>query len=236
MNLYENIKDNLKENYGSERSISAYLEEQIPYNMRYKVCNTISSDDARKKTLYWVTQEFFTEEDLNKFVEALKNVAYDDAYITVRDLSVYDFNTDLKNGVLIHIKNGANGFVEGFDKYWEEGKNYFDEEPMNESEEDYNNYEDWTDKEIVQDIIDNFKEITGIELKDIFNYDPEKFEGGWFNQDVIDKSTGIKEYLVDKGLDRGRIDDLWYKLDDALISYWYNYQPKDFNSDKSRED
>lgn len=135
MNLYENIKDSINENYGSERSISAYLEEQIPYNMRYKVCNTISSDDARKKTLYWVTQEFFTEEDLNKFVEALKNVAYDDAYITVRDLSVYDFNTDLKNGVLIHIKNGANGFVEGFDKYWEEGKNYFDEEPMNESED-----------------------------------------------------------------------------------------------------
>lgn len=80
-------------------------------------------------------------------------------------------------------------------------------------------YEDYTDKEIIKDIIDNFKKITGKEIKDVLNYD--KNEEGFFKQNVVEKtSESIINYLTKKGLSRSHIDDLLYLLDDELTSLW----------------
>ena len=88
-------------------------------------------------------------------------------------------------------------------------------ESMNESA----SYEGYTDKEIIEDVIDNFKEITGKEVKDVLNYD--KAVEGFFKQGEVE-STGesIINYLTKKGLSRSHIDELLYKLDDELTSLW----------------
>ena len=69
------------------------FEKNIPHNMRWKEYDVIDNN------LYWVTQEIFSEADLIKFKEAFINTDFEKAYVTVRDLSVYDFERDLSNSV-----------------------------------------------------------------------------------------------------------------------------------------
>ena len=80
-------------------------------------------------------------------------------------------------------------------------------------------YEGYTDKEIIEDVIDNFKEITGKEIKDVLNYD-EAVEGFFKQGEVESTGESIINYLTKKGLSRSHIDELLYKLDDELTSLW----------------
>lgn len=80
-------------------------------------------------------------------------------------------------------------------------------------------YESYTDKEIIEDVINNFKEITGKEVKDVLNYD-EAVEGFFKQGEVESTGESIINYLTKKGLSRSHIDELLYKLDDELTSLW----------------
>ena len=86
---------------------------------------------------------------------------------------------------------------------------------MNESA----NYEGYTDKEIIKDVINNFKKITGKEVKDVLNYD-ESSEGFFKQGEVESTGESIINYLTKKGLSRSHIDELLYILDDELTSLW----------------
>ena len=86
---------------------------------------------------------------------------------------------------------------------------------MNESV----SYEGYTDKEIIEDVIDNFKKITGKEVKDVLNYD-EAAEGFFKQGEVESTGESIINYLTKKGLSRSHIDELLYKLDDELTLLW----------------
>ena len=86
---------------------------------------------------------------------------------------------------------------------------------MNESA----SYEGYTDKEIIKDVIDNFKKITGKEVKDVLNYD-EAAEGFFKQGEVESTGESIINYLTKKGLSRSHIDELLYKLDDELTLLW----------------
>ena len=86
---------------------------------------------------------------------------------------------------------------------------------MNESV----SYEGYTDKEIIKDVIDNFKKITGKEVKDVLNYD-EAVEGFFKQGEVESTGESIINYLTKKGLSRSHIDELLYKLDDELTLLW----------------
>ena len=86
---------------------------------------------------------------------------------------------------------------------------------MNESV----SYEGYTDKEIIKDVIDNFKKITGKEVKDVLNYD-EATEGFFKQGEVESTGESIINYLTKKGLSRSHIDELLYKLDDELTLLW----------------
>lgn len=90
---------------------------------------------------------------------------------------------------------------------------------LTESDE---NYGDKRDADIVQDIIDNFQTITGVELNTIFNYEDTGNDAeGIFKQDKVEEtSESIVNYLKGKGLERSRIDDLLYVLDEELASLW----------------
>ena len=80
----------------SEKSISFSsldFEKKIPNGMRFKN-NSLVEDNA---ALYWVTQEIFTEADLDKFQAALKDTDIEKAYVIPRDLSGYSFEDDMRN-------------------------------------------------------------------------------------------------------------------------------------------
>lgn len=80
----------------SEKSISFSsldFEKKIPYGMRWKE-NSIVEDNT---ALYWVTQEIFSEADLDKFQAALKDTDIEKAYVIPRDLSGYSFEDDMRN-------------------------------------------------------------------------------------------------------------------------------------------
>lgn len=79
---------------------SVEFEKHIPREMRFKEFSVVD-----KGCLYWVTQEFFSVEQLYEFQQALKEHGgkYKKAYVTVRDLSGYDFEEDRKNKVLATV-------------------------------------------------------------------------------------------------------------------------------------
>lgn len=81
------------------------FEKKIPHTMRFKQYDVL--DDTKDLELYWVTQQFFSETELNEFIKALKKTIFKKAYVTVRDLSTYQFDKDLENNVLVKIELNA---------------------------------------------------------------------------------------------------------------------------------
>ena len=99
---------------------SEKFESNIPYNMRFKNYEQMDRD------LYWVTQGVFTKPDLNEFKEALKDTKFEKAYVTVRDLSEYNFEADLsKNVFAIVTKDNINDI-----NYFEAAKKIFSDEVL----------------------------------------------------------------------------------------------------------
>ena len=88
------MKIKLKESNSSFSGVS--FEKKIPYEMRFKEYNDTDEGDS----LYWITQQHYTKEDLNKFAEALKDTPYTKAYVVVRDNSTYNLGKDTEKGVL----------------------------------------------------------------------------------------------------------------------------------------
>lgn len=89
-----------------------------------------------------------------------------------------------------------------------------------ELEDDFN---EWSNREIIDNIIENFEDITGVYIRDVFNYDDDSDEATIFNDDVVNKtSDDIYNYLSEHGLDDIRIEELLYGLDDEL-SFHYDY-------------
>lgn len=80
-----------------EKSISFSdldFEKKIPNEMRCKAYDIVEDNTA----LYWVTQEIFSEDDLDKFQAALRDTDIEKAYVIPRDLSGrYSFENDMAN-------------------------------------------------------------------------------------------------------------------------------------------
>ena len=75
------------------------FESRIPHKMRWKEYDIIDG-----KYLYWVTQEFFNENDVKQFAEQFKTTGFEMAYLTVRDLSfAYNFDDDLSNDIFVIV-------------------------------------------------------------------------------------------------------------------------------------
>ena len=85
------------------------FEKNIPHVMRWKEYSKVNEND-----LYWVTQQFFTEDDVKKFAEAFKETNFDKAYVTVRDLSTYQFDVDSKRNVLVIINKDGTYDMSGY--------------------------------------------------------------------------------------------------------------------------
>lgn len=93
-----------------------------------------------------------------------------------------------------------------------------------------------SDEEIMDDVIKNFKKITGQDISTIFDFYQEESEGFFF-QDELDKSyPKIREYIQDTyGIDIEKDEDFLYKFDDKLgLVFDTVYKPKE-NATKNRK-
>ena len=72
------------------------------------------------------------------------------------------------------------------------------------------------DLSIISDIIDNYKDITGYDIVDIFEKDSDE---PVFNQEIVDKTSDkIKEYVLNKyNIDITKDSDILYELDNKLL-------------------
>ena len=97
------------------------FEKKIPHVMRFKEYDVKENEDG--KTLYWVTQQFFTLDELEEFQKAFVELTSDnfkDAYVTVRDLSHYNLDEDYEDGVLCYITAqniDCTGYEDACEKY-----------------------------------------------------------------------------------------------------------------------
>lgn len=92
--------------------------------------------------------------------------------------------------------------------------------------------------EIMDDVIKNFKKITGQDISTIFDFYQEESEGFFF-QDELDKSyPKIREYIQDTyGIDIEKDEDFLYKFDDKLgLVFDTVYKPKEKESGYISED
>lgn len=136
----------------------------------------------------------------------LKSHTFGSADDMISYLEEYDMIDELED----EFQTDVCGAIE---EYFEELKNSFDES-LTEEFADLNDI-----KIIVRDVIDNFKEITGIDIKAVYN--PIKdIDSSIFDQDVIDMTYPlIDEYVSDKyDLDGREREELLYALDDELTS------------------
>lgn len=104
-------ESNLKESDGFS---GTSFEKNIPHGMRFKEYDFVDNGE----TLYWVTQEPFSKEQLNQFAEAFYKTGIPHAAVTVRDFSTYDYDDDNKRNVLAYIDATANKV--DADGYWNE--------------------------------------------------------------------------------------------------------------------
>lgn len=114
------------------------FEKSIPHSMRWKEYDYVGDNG-----LYWVTQEPFSLEELNQFAEAFKNTEFNKAYVTVRDLSHYDFQRDFDNDVLAYVTK--NGSINS-DGYWAAAKHWFEEDDSETINENFGDTTDYSNK------------------------------------------------------------------------------------------
>ena len=179
MNLFESIKSNL-----NESDFALDFEKNIPHCMRFKTWDIIDDPDRPKRYLYWVTQEPFDYLDIEHFRDAFVDTGFSDAYVTVRDLSSYDFNSDKDEGVLVHISK--DGTIEA-DDYLAKAN---DRGWFNESEEEDNKYWELVDKYEKGDLS---KEDLKAELTKLHPNDTEAVEADYDSIIGKDKDRGLNE-------------------------------------------
>ena len=179
MNLFESIKSNL-----NESDFALDFEKNIPHCMRFKTWDIIDDPDRPKRYLYWVTQEPFDYLDIEHFRDAFVDTGFSDAYVTVRDLSSYDFNSDKDEGVLVHISK--DGTIEA-DDYLAKAN---DRGWFNESEEEDNKYWELVDKYEKGDLS---KEDLKAELTKLHPNDTEAVEADYDSIIGKDKDRGFNE-------------------------------------------
>lgn len=79
---------------------SQEFESKIPQEMRWKMWDIVT-DTSGNTCLYWVTQQYYSKEQLEQFKKVLSDLygdVFDCAFVIVRDDSTYDFNEDSASG------------------------------------------------------------------------------------------------------------------------------------------
>lgn len=99
-------------NYKVDSFSGIEFEKKIPYEMRFKEYSIVEDDT----TLYWITQEFFGKKDLEEFSKAFKDTEFEKAYVTVRDLSTYDYEKDMARKLLVVLDKEGNIYSKDYEE------------------------------------------------------------------------------------------------------------------------
>lgn len=211
MNVYEAIKGNLKD----IKFDGVEFEKNLPHNMRFKEYHTHENDNTVPEgTLYWVTQEAFNKDDLEKFQEALRNSEFNEAYVTLRDLSCYSFIKDKDNNVFAVVNKDsydAGDYIDSMTKEWSDFS--FNGEPYKSKFESDNSIECSSFKEDEEFDVTGFDK--GKELEKLHSDDEAKiFEDFqlFLNDHNITKPTedDINDYFSGLFYDIETHEDLDY--------------------------
>ena len=79
---------------------SQEFESKIPHEMRWKEWDVVT-DNSGNTCLYWVTQQYYSKEQLEQFKKVLSDLygdVFNCAFVIVRDDSTYDFYEDSTSG------------------------------------------------------------------------------------------------------------------------------------------
>lgn len=116
------------------------------------------------------------------------------------------------------------------------------EEAIEKKEElfipDYEHVQEWTDKQVAEWIVDNFKEITHRDIEDVYNRPTEEDEETpLFKDDVIDETAPVIDEMITKlGFTGKRREEILYALDDCLVAHRNDNPAPVFNEEEKVEE
>ena len=161
-------------------------------------------------------KELKLSESLN---ENLQDDLINDVYNKLGDLAFEYYEEKNENPTKEEWQRALDWFME---KFFDES-NYLDYElEDDEFDESLNESFIKNEKQLAKYIADNFEEITGLNVKDIYNTESDE---EIFNQDYVDITyPKIKQFIYDFNEDNDTNfdeEDILYLLDDELSSYKY---------------
>lgn len=115
------------------------------------------------------------------------------------------------------------------------------EESLEKKEEllipDYEHVQEWTDKQVAEWIVDNFKEITHRDIEDVYNRPTEEDEETpLFKDEVIDETAPAIDDMISKlGFNGKRREEILYALDDCLVAHRNDNPAPVFNEEIEEE-
>lgn len=116
------------------------------------------------------------------------------------------------------------------------------EEDIEKKEElfipDYEHVQEWTDKQVAEWIVDNFKEITHRDIEDVYNRPTEEDEETpLFKDEVIDETAPAIDDMISKlGFNGKRREEILYAIDDCLVAHRNDNPAPVFNEEEKVEE
>lgn len=116
------------------------------------------------------------------------------------------------------------------------------EESLEKKEEllipDYEHVQEWTDKQVAEWIVDNFKEITHRDIEDVYNRPSEEDEETpLFKDEVIDETAPAIDDMISKlGFNGKRREEILYAIDDCLVAHRNDNPTPVFNKEEKVEE
>ena len=214
---YNKKKKSIKESFGlpgKRYDFGVEFEKFIPHNMRYKEYDFIKEGD--KNVLYWITQETFSDDDLDKFEDALANQTdFDSAYVVLRDDSTYIYHKDKERKAGKEI---TNPYADEF--YMEESCNKKLKESMS-GFPPFSDVIDWlyTHEQAYSDCCDFFG------VNDLENEADEDEVMSW----IYDNDMLLQDFIAQFGEDAIMDDEArayFNQLDESLTEANWNYTLK----------
>lgn len=116
------------------------------------------------------------------------------------------------------------------------------EESLEKKEEllipDYEHVQEWTDKQVAEWIVDNFREITHRDIEDVYNRPIEEDEETpLFKDEVIDETAPAIDDMISKlGFNGKRREEILYAIDDCLVAHRNDNPAPVFNEEEKVEE
>ena len=187
-----------------------------------------------------------SEEEIQNLIYSITNSSLEHEVQCSYDQSIEDGDDldSIKDFVIVTLEDNAFLHDEWFKNNMKEEDNdntEVVEESVEKKEEllipDYEHVQEWTDKQVAEWIVDNFKEITHRDIEDVYNRpENEDEETPLFKDEVIDETAPAIDEIISKlGFTGDRRDEILYALDDCLVAHRNDNPAPVFNEETEEE-